>query len=64
MAPHLGDRAAETPPRILEEAAITVLATVFARSGPFREQMLLDRSRFERLAGLVLRLPAAKGGDS
>lgn len=65
IAPFLGDRAAGTPQRILEEAALTVLATVFARSGPFREQLLLERRRFERLAGLVLRLPAApRGGDS
>jgi hypothetical protein len=65
IAAFVGDRAAQTPPRILEEAALTVLTTVFARSGPFREQMLLDRRRFERIAGLVLRLPvASRGGDS
>ena len=64
VAPLMGDRAAETPPRVLEEAALTVLATVFARSGPFREQLLLDPRRFERIAGLVLRMPAApRGGD-
>jgi hypothetical protein len=65
MAPYLGDRATETPPRALEEAALTVLAAVCTRGGPFREQLLTDRRRFERLAGLVLRLPAApRGGDS
>ena len=64
MAPFIGDRAAETPPRVLEEAALTMLATVFARSGPFREQLLLDRRRFERIAGVLLRMPAAsRGGD-
>jgi hypothetical protein len=65
MAPFIGDHAAETPPRVLEEAVLTLLATVFAHSGPFREQLLLDRRRFERVAGLVLRLPAPpRGGDS
>jgi hypothetical protein len=62
IAPFIGDRVAATPPRILEDAALTVLATVFARSGPFREQLLLDRRRFERIAGLVLRLPASSSG--
>jgi hypothetical protein len=64
MAPFIGDRAAETPPRILEDAALTVLATVFARSGPFREQLLLDRRRFDHLIGFVHRLPAASRGGS
>jgi hypothetical protein len=65
LAPYLEDRTAETPPRALEEAALTVLAAACARSGPFREQLLTERRRFERLAGLVLRLPAApRGGDS
>ena len=66
MAPFIGERAAETPARFLEEAALTVLSVVFARSGPFREQLLLDRRRFERLTNLVLRLPPAttRGGNT
>ena len=65
MAPFIGDRAAETPSRILEDAALTVLANVFARSGPFREQLLTERRHFERLTVLVHRLPVARrGGDS
>jgi hypothetical protein len=64
MAPFIADRAAETPPRILEDAALTVLSVVFARSGPFREQLLLDRRRFDQLIGLVHRLPAASRGGT
>ncbi len=63
MAPFIGERAAETPTRVLEDAALTVLSVVFARSGPFREQLLLERRRFEHLTGAIHRLPAERGGE-
>ncbi|MHB8958338.1 MAG: hypothetical protein ACYDAN_01770 [Candidatus Limnocylindrales bacterium] len=61
VSPYLA-RAGTHPSRYVEEAALTVLAAVYQRSGPLREQLLAERPRFERLASLVYRAPERREG--
>jgi hypothetical protein len=64
VAPFIGERASDLPPRYVEEAALTVLAAVFRQSGPIREQLVAERRRFERLTQHIHRLPERpRGGD-
>lgn len=62
VAPFIGERVGTLPIRHVEDAAITVLAAVYQQSGPLREQLLLERPRFERLAHAVHRCPERRGG--
>jgi hypothetical protein len=62
MAPALAGWGTPTSPRLVEEAALTVLAHVVQESGPTREQLVRERVRFERLENIVLRLPERGGG--
>jgi hypothetical protein len=62
LAPYLGSGAGTIPARYVEEAALTVLAAVYQQGGPLREQLLNERARFERLATLVHRASARRGG--
>jgi hypothetical protein len=62
IAPALGERATPMSPRILEEAALSVLAHIVGQSGPIREQLVGERRRFERLVHVIHRLPE-RGGD-
>jgi hypothetical protein len=57
-----GERLTPMSPRILEEAAITVLAHVVRESGPIREQLLFEQRRFERLVHIIHCLPN-RGGE-
>jgi hypothetical protein len=63
VAPFIGGRVGSLPIRHVEDAAITVLAAVAGQSGPLREQLVTERSRFERLVHAVHRAPARRGGD-
>ena len=56
-------RAGPVPARHLEDAALTVLAAAYRQSGPWREQLQTERTRFERLASLVYRAPERWGGE-
>jgi hypothetical protein len=62
MAPALGERVTPMSPRIIEVAAMTVLAHVVRESGPIREQLLFERRRFERLVHIIHCLPE-RGGE-
>ncbi len=59
---HLGPRAGTIPARYVEEAALTILASVLQQAAPLREQLLAERPRFERLASLVYRASERRGG--
>ena len=63
VAPFIGARVGTLPIRHVEDAAITVLAAVFGQSGPLREQLVTERSRFERLVHAVHRAPARRGEE-
>ena len=62
VAPFIGERVGSFPIRHVEDAAITVLASVFQQSGPLREQLLFERPRFEGLVVAVHRCPDRRGG--
>jgi hypothetical protein len=62
MAPALNGWGTPTTPRLVEEAALTVLAHVVGQSGPTREQLMVERQRFERLVYAIHRLPERGGG--
>jgi hypothetical protein len=62
VAPFIGERVGSQPIRHVEDAAMTVLASVFHQSGPLREQLLFERPRFERLVQAVHRCPDRRGG--
>lgn len=62
VAPFIGERVGTLPIRHVEDAAITVLAAVFAQSGPLREQLVFERHRFERLVQAVHRCSERRGG--
>ena len=62
LAPALRETAPAVTPRVVEEAAATVLAHVLRGGGPIREALIADRRRFERLTVLVYRLPDRRGG--
>jgi hypothetical protein len=62
VAPFIGERVGTLPIHHVEDAAITVLAAVFAQSGPFREQLVFERHRFERLVQTLHRCPERRGG--
>jgi hypothetical protein len=62
VAPFIGERVGSFPIRHVEDAAITVLAAVFAQSGPLREQLIFERHRFERLVQAIHRCPERRGG--
>ncbi len=64
VAPFIGARVGTLPIRHVEDAAITVLAAVFGQSGPLREQLVTERSRFERLVQAVHRAPGRRGGET
>ena len=63
VAPFIGGRVGTLPIRHVEDAAITVLAAVYSQSGPLREQLVTERSRFERLVNAVHRAPERQGGE-
>ena len=62
LAPYLG-RVGTYPTRYVEEAALTILASVYLQTGTLREQLLGERARFERLVNLVYRAPERRGGE-
>jgi hypothetical protein len=62
IAPAMASRSNPATSRIVEEAAITVLAHIYAEAGPIREALTAERRRFEVLAAIVHRLPPAGGG--
>ena len=62
VAPFIGERVGTFAIRHVEDAAITVLASVFRQSGPLREQLVFERHRFERLVVAVHRCPDRRGG--
>ena len=62
MAPYLG-RVGTYPPRYVEEAALTVLASVCLQAGPLREQLVGERAGFERLVNFVYRAPERRRGE-
>jgi hypothetical protein len=63
MAPALNGWGTPTAPRLVEEAALTVLAHVVSQTGPTREQLVLQRRQFERLLHAIHRLPEREGGS-
>jgi hypothetical protein len=59
LAPAFSGRTASVPPRLLEEQAAFLFAHVAtAVGGPFREQLIADRSRYLRLVDHVHRCPS------
>lgn len=63
VGPFLGYAPATLSERRLEDAALIVLASVWARQGTIREQLLTDRLVFDRLVYAVNRCPVRRGGD-
>lgn len=61
--PYLGARAGTIPARYVEEAALTILASVLLQAGPLREQLVGERGGFERLVNFVYRAPERRGGE-
>ncbi len=62
VAPYLGPRSGTLPAHYVEEAALTILASVLQQGAPLREQLVNERLRFERLVSLVHRAPERRGG--
>ena len=60
VTPFLGIPAGQ---RRLEDAAITLLASVFAQNALVREQLVAERLPFDRLVHTVHRCPAPRGGE-
>ena len=62
VTPYLGIPTGPAGARRLEDAAITLLAAVYAQHGPVREQLVAERLPFDRLAYAVSRCPVRRGG--
>ena len=63
VAPFLGTQTGPAGQRRLEDAAITLLASVFAQNAPVREQLVAERLPFDRLVHTVHRCPERRGGE-
>ena len=64
VAPFLGIPSGPAGQRRLEDAAITLLAAVYAQHSLVREQLLAERLPFDRLVYTVNRCPTRPGGPS
>jgi hypothetical protein len=64
VAPFLGIPNGPAGARRLEDAALTLLAAVYAQHDIVREQLLAERLPFDRLVYTVNRCPARPGGAS
>ena len=64
VAPHLGERSDHYRDHLVEAAALTVLGAVVQRTAVSREELVLERRRFNGLVSLIHRLPASDGGGS
>ena len=63
VTPFLGIPSGPAGQRRLEDAAITLLASVFAQNALVREQLVAERLPFDRLVHTVHRCPAPRGGE-
>jgi hypothetical protein len=61
--PYLGLSADGFGSRRVEDAALIVLAAVYAERGPVRESLIAERVSFDRLAYAVNRCPVSRGGS-
>lgn len=64
VAPHLAERSDRYREHLIEAAALTVLGAVVQRSAVTREELVLERRRFNGLVSLIHRLPVSDGGGS
>ena len=63
LGPLLGYAAGAVSERRIEEAALTLLASVWAQRGPAREQLVADRLHFDQVANAAYRCPERRGGE-
>jgi hypothetical protein len=63
MNPDLGLSADGLGSRRVEDAALTVLAAVYAERGPVREMLVCERVSFDRLVYAANRCPVHRGGE-
>lgn len=63
VSPYLGLSADGIGNRRVEDAALTVLAAVYAERGPVREMLLTERINFDRLVYAANRCPVHRGGE-
>ena len=62
VTPFLGIQTGPAGARRLEDAAITLLAAVYAQHDLVREQLVAERLPFDRLVYTVNRCPTTRGG--
>jgi hypothetical protein len=62
LGPYLGLSADPIGSRRVEDAALLVLAAVYAERGPVRESLLSERPSFDRLVYALNRCPVGRGG--
>ena len=62
MNPYLGLSADGLGSRRVEDAALTVLAAVYAERGPVKEMLLTERMSFDRLVYAANRCAVHRGG--
>ncbi len=61
--PYLGLPADGLGSRRVEDAALIVLAAVYAQRGPVREQLVSERPHFDRLVYAANRCPVKRGEE-